>query len=346
MTQPYPPLYPIGIPGQPWQLEEKQQWLAQQRWQRSYMHEVVRPLRELLAQSELCDVLVLEQYGELTYKSIGYDDYPLYVVRSALWDATKPIVLVTGGVHGYETSGVQGALAFIAQHAKRYVGERDVGEGAVANLLIFPCISPWGYETINRWNPAAVDPNRSFSLASDCAETKPVLEFLAPYLSQVLVHIDLHETTDSDNSEFRPAKAARDGVVNHNWNIPDGFYVVGDTAKPTPAFQAAIIDAVAKVTVIAPADDAGCLIGEPLQQPGVIHYDKQALKLCGGMTAAPFVTTTEVYPDSPRTDPAQCNAAQVAAIVAAFDFALSQASAVSVLLPQDTALLDKDESVS
>ena len=24
------------------------------------------------------------------------------------WDATKPTILVTGGVHGYETSGVQG----------------------------------------------------------------------------------------------------------------------------------------------------------------------------------------------------------------------------------------------
>ena len=26
-----------------------------------------------------------------------------------------------------------------------------------------------------------------------------------------LMHVDLHETTDTDESEFRPAKAARDG---------------------------------------------------------------------------------------------------------------------------------------
>jgi len=30
-----------------------------------------------------------------------------------------------------------------------------------------------------------------------------------------------------------------------------------------------------------------------------------------------------VYPDSPRTTPAQCNAAQVAAVRAGLDFALS-----------------------
>jgi len=329
-----PLYYPIGTPGQPWQIAEKQQWLAQQRWQRSYRDEVITPLQALLAQSELRGVLALEQYGELPYQDLGFSDYPLYVVRSVHWDDTKPILLVTGGVHGYETSGVQGALAFIAQHAHRYVGQ-----DAVANLLMFPCISPWGYETINRWNPAAVDPNRSFNVTSDCPETKAVLDFLAPYLQRVLVHIDLHETTDSDNSEFRPAKAARDGVVNHNWNIPDGFYVVGDTEKPAAAFQAAIIKAVANVTAIAPADEAGCLIGEKLQQHGVINYAKKALNLCGGMTAAPFVTTTEVYPDSLHTDAAQCNSAQVAAIIAAFDFALSQ---ISDVWSQETTLPDTD----
>ena len=26
-----------------------------------------------------------------------------------------------------------------------------------------------------------------------------------------MVHVDLHETTDTDETEFRPAKAARDG---------------------------------------------------------------------------------------------------------------------------------------
>ena len=76
-------------------------------------------------------------------------------------------------------------------------------------------------------------------------------------------------------------------------------------------------------TRIAEPDAAGCLIGEPLQQPGVIHYPKRALGLCGGFTDARFVTTTEVYPDSPTVTAAECVAAQVATIRAAVDYLLA-----------------------
>ena len=41
------------------------------------------------------------------------------------------------------------------------------------------------------------------------------------------------------------------------------------------------------------------------------------------MTDAPFATTTEVYPDSPRTTPEDCIAAQVAAIDGALRFAVA-----------------------
>jgi hypothetical protein len=57
--------------------------------------------------------------------------------------------------------------------------------------------------------------------------------------------------------------------------------------------------------------------------PGVINYPLKTLGLCAGMTSAPYKTTTEVYPDSPRATPERCNAAQVTAACAAIDFALS-----------------------
>jgi hypothetical protein len=47
--------------------------------------------------------------------------------------------------------------------------------------------------------------------------------------------------------------------------------------------------------------------------------------LCAGITNAPYRTTTEVYPDSPRATPEQCNAAQVAAVRAAIDYVLRHA---------------------
>jgi hypothetical protein len=45
------------------------------------------------------------------------------------------------------------------------------------------------------------------------------------------------------------------------------------------------------------------------------------------VTDAPFTTTTEVYPDSPRATDAICNAAQVAAVRAALDFVLADGQA-------------------
>jgi len=303
-------IYHIGTVGQPWGEAEKAQWLSEQSMKRSYFDEV------LPAISGLKDSFDLEQYGELDYRHVCGKAYPLYAVRSRDWKSGRPTILVTGGVHGYETSGVHGALRFLETKAKDYSDR--------LNILVLPCISPWGYETINRWTPEAVDPNRSFNSDGQAAEAQLVRQYLADLNSQFALHIDLHETTDSDNSEFRPAKAARDGTVNTNWNIPDGFYTVDDAEHPCPALQKAIIDSVARVTHIAEADEHGQLIGEKLEQFGVIHYPKASLGLCASVTDARWVSTTEVYPDSPKTTPEQCIQAQVAAVVGALDWMLRQ----------------------
>ena len=299
--------YPIGAAGQPWGAAEKAAWRARQHKLRSYADEVVSKIDAL---RERFDV---EQYGELDYAPDGR--YPLFAIRSRDWDDTLPVMLVTGGVHGYETSGVHGALQFVERHAADYAGR--------ANLLVVPCVSPWAYERINRWNPDALDPNRNFKAGSPAAESAALLALVAPLQGRVLVHIDLHETTDSDESEFRPALAARDGKEYEPGTIPDGFYLCADSARPEPAFQQAINTEVEKVTHIAPADPDGTIIGSPVVAPGVIEYDCVALGLCAGATDARYVTTTEVYPDSPRATPQQCNDAQAAAVRAAIDFALA-----------------------
>lgn len=297
--------YPIGTPGQPWGPSERTAWRDRQRIQRSYAQEVLARIEPLHA------TLDVRQYGTLRTSD---GDYPLLMLLSRGWDPSRPTALITGGVHGYETSGVQGAIRFAATEATRL--------SAQFNLAIFPCISPWGYETINRWNPDAVDPNRSFVPDSPSAECALMMAAVAE-LGAITVHIDLHETTDTDNSEFRPARAARDAVTQSVWSIPDGFYLVGRADCPAPEFQSAIRDAVAAVTHIAPAED-GLIIGVPVEQPGVINYDVVALGLCSGLTDAPWSTTTEVYPDSPKTDPECCIAAQVAAVVSGLAFVAAQ----------------------
>lgn len=297
--------YPIGNPGSPWGATERSEWLIRQQVKRSYTDLVEQRILSLEPS------FAIDTYGDLV---CGAARYALYAVASKDWNPALPNVLITGGVHGYETSGVMGALSFLEQSLAHYT--------PAFNFLVMPCISPWAFETINRWNPQAIDPNRSFISDSPAQESALAMHYLATRDTAFLAHFDLHETTDTDNSEFRPALAARDAKPQDHWDIPDGFYGVADTSRPAPAFQKAIIDSVASVTHIAPSID-GRIIGETLQQRGVICYDGKGLGLCMGATDAPYVTTTEVYPDSPLVTDADCIAAQVAAITGGLDYLAS-----------------------
>ena len=299
--------YPIGTAGQPWGAAEREEWRSRQDVKRRYVIDVLGVVERLRPRFDVT------QYGELDYPP---DRYPLFAIKSREWREDLPVALVTGGVHGYETSGVHGALQFVEHHGADYRGRIDV--------LVIPCVSPWGYERIHRWNPYAIDPNRAFREPSPAEEAAAVIRLVAPLRDRILVHLDLHETTDSDETEFRPALAARDGKPHEPGEIPDGFYVVGDAENPQLEFQQAIIAAVAKVTHIAAADAANKIIGSPTVAPGVINYPLRQLGLCAGVTNARYTSTTEVYPDSPRTTPAQCNDAQVAAVRAAIEFALAR----------------------
>ena len=64
---------------------------------RSYKEEV---LDKLDAMKEYFDI---SQYGSLSHDP---ERYPLFSAKTKNWSADKPYVLITGGVHGYETSGV------------------------------------------------------------------------------------------------------------------------------------------------------------------------------------------------------------------------------------------------
>lgn len=172
---PTPPrFYPIGTPGQPWGSTEISAWRARQRRQRSYADDVLREVLRPRAG------LVCTRHGEITY---GNERYPVHALASSDWRAGRPTLLVTGGVHGYETSGVLGALAF--------------------------------------------------------------------------------------------------------------------------------------------ADARGEIIKSAMVAPGVIRYRLREWGLCTSVSGAPLTCTTEVYPDSPRTTPAECVAAQVTAVNAVLEFILT-----------------------
>jgi hypothetical protein len=202
--------------------------------------------------------------------------------------------------------------------------------------LVSPCVSPWGYETIQRWNCQAVDPNRSFNPEGEIVEGRSfnpepateesaaLIKLLKSMNAEWICHLDLHETTDTDETEFCPAKASRDGVVDPPPDsIPDGFYLVSDSTKTheTANWYESMIESVRKVTHIAPSDPDGTLIGEKVVQEGVIAIPSpKLLGLCAGVTNAKFATTTEVYPDSQTATPEICNEAQVACILGALNY--------------------------
>ena len=134
--------------------------------------------------------------------------------------------------------------------------------------------------------------------------------------------IHLHETTDTDNSAFRSALAARDGVEHTNWHVPGGFYLVGDAERPTAEFHAAVIEPIEKVTHIAPPADDGKIIGDTVEHWDVTFYPARKAALCMGLTNTDYVGTTEVYPYSPTTNPESCIEAQVASVMGTPDYLL------------------------
>ena len=304
--------YPIGTPGKPWTDEEKSLWKAGTKLHRSYREEVLDKLEILLAKAK--GELQKEQYGALSHDP---ERYPLLAIRTTNWQANKPNILITGGVHGYETSGVQGAILFLATKAVEY--SKD------CNIVVAPCVSPWAYEHIQRWQADLKDPNRSFKENEQTEESKALMNYLNDLgVTQWDCHLDLHETTDTDATEFMPAKHAEAGLLYTSEVIPDGFYLVGDSENPQLEFQKAVIESVKRVTHIAPPDEEGNIIGEPVVSDGIIIVPAKTLGLCGGVTAGIYTSTTEVYPDSPKVTDDLCNAAQVAAVSGAIDFVLLQ----------------------
>lgn len=298
--------YDIGVHGQPWAAAQRDQWRARQLQQRRFDRDVVSRIDALAGRYQKVE------YGQLDYAG---ETYRLLALRDRVFDPALPTALVTGGVHGYETSGVMGVLEFLENEAIAYAGR--------INLLAVPCVSPWAYERINRWNYDAIDPNRNFCTDSPAREALALIELVGSVNNEFLLHIDLHETTDSDETEFRPAVAARDGQIYERGEIPDGFYLVDDSENPQPRFQQAIIAAVEQVTHIAPADANGEIIGSPVAAHGVIEYPLRRLALATSITGARYTSITEVYPDSEHTGPSECIRAQVTAICAALNYALA-----------------------
>lgn len=88
-----------------------------------------------------------------------------------------------------------------------------------------PCVSPWGYERIQRWTAKGTDPNRSFNPDGEIVagrsfnpeaatdESTALIRLLREDMGGVdwTCHLDLHETTDTDETgkRFHPIYFSR-----------------------------------------------------------------------------------------------------------------------------------------
>jgi hypothetical protein len=279
-----------------WGPEEIAAWRKRHPVVRSYQKDVVARLKKLSTKK-----LNVQQYGALSHDP---ERYPLYRVLSKNWNNNNPTILITGGVHGYEDSGITGALRFLEEVAPKYAGK--------VNFVVYPCVSPFAYEINHRWNWNAQDPNRHFRNdlpTLEAAEESALLMRSLTAAKQELLGtkpfdfaIDLHETNYRD-IELGKERHARDGSIppSEPEVIPNGFYLCV-TGQEHVATGQQFVEAARKETPICTDEQ---IIGYA-NQKGVIVVD-DVTGVCQGFTAtlSRMSMTTEIYPDKSPVREAQ-----------------------------------------
>lgn len=225
--------YLIGIFGQLWGDVECVVWCVCQQCQCSYYDDVVVVLEWF------GDCIEIVQYGQFDFL---LDYYLLFVVISSDWDFVLLLVLIIGGVYGYEISGVYGVLLFLEQKVVDYVG--------CINLLVVFCVSLWGYECIQCWNFDVLDINWVFCFSEIVEEVGVLMCWIVVCGDMLLVYVDLYEIIDSDVNEFDLVLVVCDGRLLVLEIIFDGFYVIGNSENFELVFQWVLIVVVEKIIYI------------------------------------------------------------------------------------------------
>ena len=112
-------------------------------------------------------------------------DYPL--VKIVLGKGNPRRVLISGGIHGDEPSGVETICSFLENNL--YAKYLETWE-----FTLLPCINPSGYEAGTRNNWDDIDLNRVFKQS----QVPPEVEFVKQTLNKPYdLDLELHEDVDS-----------------------------------------------------------------------------------------------------------------------------------------------------
>jgi Succinylglutamate desuccinylase / Aspartoacylase family len=147
------------------------------------MNEVVsrfaQEVESKLQQLKGCSV---EQIARVDY---GGASWPILCIRSTRWDATRPTVLISGGLHGDEPAGVHAALAFLAD------GQREFDDAL--QFVVFPCVNPSGFDAGTLETQSGANLNRLFGIGSAQPEVRAIEEWLRAHARRYRMTFDLHE---------------------------------------------------------------------------------------------------------------------------------------------------------
>jgi Succinylglutamate desuccinylase / Aspartoacylase family len=129
----------------------------------------------------------LEKYRVEQIARVSYGDasWPILCVRPTRWEATRPTVLISGGVHGDEPAGVHAALAFLAD------GQREFSD--VLQFVFFPCVNPSGFDADTLETESGANLNRLFGIKSTQPEVRAIEDWLHIHARRFLMTFDLHE---------------------------------------------------------------------------------------------------------------------------------------------------------
>ncbi len=127
----------------------------------------------------------LGEFTEVDTLSVGNRKYPL--IKIVLGKGNPRRILISGGIHGDEPSGVETICSFLEN--KLYKNFLDNWE-----FTLLPCINPSGFEVGTRNNQDDIDLNRMFREVTAPQE----VNFVKTVLDQPYeLDLELHEDIDS-----------------------------------------------------------------------------------------------------------------------------------------------------
>lgn len=271
-------------------------WYAAQPQVRDYRQDIVERVRAVT----LPPSLKLSIYG-----TVEGDD--LLCVTPREIDSSKPSLIITGGVHGYEPEGIEACIQLAEGHVP--------GLSEKINMFVYPCITPAAYRIYHRWTRGANDVNREFTEATAVAEAKLLMGSVQTGEKTFQGALDCH-TTPKEDRLFRRLRAERYGtpLTGDPDLLPNGFHLMvpdvalQDTRKRQLAEK--LINAVGKHTSIATDEK---IVGN-INRGGIVPSTAQGTLTRWMNDRADFAATTEVVTEGMTFD--EGVAVQMAAIKA------------------------------